>query len=91
MDEASPRVVSANAGTHSHRGLLVRKALVALPEPRGRSVWVPAFAGTTPGNAARAFAGTTLDVLENYGFKIDAPVVTRLSKSMCALAASFSA
>ena len=27
----------------------------------------------------------------NYGFKIDAPVVARLSRSICALAASFSA
>ena len=40
------------------------------------------MAGTKPGH----------DAIESaYGFKIDAPVVARLSRSICALAASFSA
>ncbi|RXH15179.1 hypothetical protein EAS54_19030 [Bradyrhizobium guangzhouense] len=37
----------------------------------------------------RCFASARNDSL--YGFKIDAPVVLRLSRSICAFAASFSA
>jgi hypothetical protein len=34
-------------GTHNHRLLLLRKVANTDVSPRGRGVWVPAFAGTT--------------------------------------------
>jgi len=40
-------VVPANAGTHNHRRSLLRKVSTSIAQPKGRSVWVPAFAGTT--------------------------------------------
>jgi hypothetical protein len=47
----------------------------------------PKCTNERPRRMVPAFAGTT----RGYGFKIDAPVVARLSRSICALAASFSA
>ncbi|TYO64376.1 hypothetical protein FXV83_22325 [Bradyrhizobium hipponense] len=41
--------------------------------------------------ALDCFASLAMTRETNYGFRIDAPVVLRLSRSICALAASFSA
>ena len=43
-------VVPAKAGTHSHKRFLEQKLSVTVTKPRGRGVWVPAFAGTTNGS-----------------------------------------
>src|SRR3954463_3892583 len=40
-------VVPANAGTHNHRGLRLCDDVAPRARPGRRSIWVPAFAGTT--------------------------------------------
>jgi hypothetical protein len=63
MDEASPRVVPANAGTHNHSGLLVRKALVIFARTARLQRMGPRFRRDDTWQRS-AFAGTTLYVLE---------------------------
>ena len=68
----------AKAGIHNHRRSLLQEASAS-----------SAKNGTSRGMGP----GVRRDDSEvsPYGFKIDAPVVALLSRSMCALAASFSA
>jgi hypothetical protein len=46
--KAMTDVVPAKAGTHNPGHLLLQKVSHIGAQPRGRGVWVPAFAGTTP-------------------------------------------
>jgi hypothetical protein len=63
-------------------------------------LWVLAFARTTPEPVGEQSTCRDMDCFvasllamtpEGYGLKIDAPVVARLSRSICARAASLSA
>src|SRR5882672_12633818 len=59
----SPHVVPANAGTHNHRRSFLRKSSTeGRPKSRGRSVWVPAFAGTTAESAPLPRSNLAVDV-----------------------------
>jgi hypothetical protein len=78
MKNKPSMVIPAKAETHRNRGWFCEECRPSCPYRR-----IMRYGSRrSPGRLAE---GT------HYGFKIDAPVVPRLSRSICALAASFSA